>query len=60
MPFNDKQISRMKDRRDQGLTYRELGEENGISHTHARNLVMPTPADPNIKLTPPAETKGNL
>jgi len=34
-----KKIEHIKERRDQGLTYRELGDEFGLSHTHIRRVL---------------------
>lgn len=51
MAKNPRLIDRMKDRRLQGLTFRELGDEFDMSHTHARNLTLPMPQVPTpVKL----------
>lgn len=47
--MDQKKIDRIKDRREQGLTYRELGDEFGISHTHARRMAN---YKKEIKVTP--------
>jgi len=39
MAQHPKKVDQMLRRRTQGLTHRELGEEFGMSHTHAGRLL---------------------
>jgi response regulator of citrate/malate metabolism len=55
MAKHPKMIARMKQRREQGLTYRELGNENGISHTHAKRLLDAAEMKPQFAHMNPAK-----
>lgn len=56
MSKHPKIIQRMKARKEQGLTLRELGSEFGISHTHAKRLTDSADIEPRFdKKNPPKE-----
>ena len=57
MSKHPKVIDRMKARRDQGLTLRELGSEFGMSHTHAGRLTKDAADEKPVfaKMNPPKE-----
>ena len=56
MSKHPKIIQRMKARKEQGLTLRELGSEFGISHTHAKRLTDAADEKPVFaKMNPPKE-----